>query len=286
MKMKSLYSLASLLLLGSAINSSAALNTGNVYCDANTNGIIDSADLPVQSVLVVATNMSGTFSNGSWTTAEGIYVIELTNTPDTYVDFVLPATLPPGTTAVLPIFNTFTVSNDVIVTNNFLLENSNCVAIASTNSGQCWLTGGGTIKSGKGKPLFNFGGAVNPGCGGGGNWHDIDFTQKLHFKAVSIEVVDCGSTTNSSQVLSSFIEFQGVGTLAGIAGNKADFGVVNFFARAEDLGQHGKHADRLYVRVFDGLGNTLLLISADTSNALDIAPVAINAGNLKIHSCE
>jgi hypothetical protein len=289
MKKKLLYSLASLLLLGSALNSPAALNIGNVYCDANTNGIIDRGDSPAQSVLAVATNMSGTFSNGSWTTAEGIYVIDLSNTPDTYVNFVLPATLPPGTTAVLPFFHTFTVSNEVVVTNNFLLENSNCVAIASTNSGQCWLTGGGTIKSGKGKPLFNFGGAVNPGCStnvpGGGNWHGIDFTQKLHFKTVSIEVVDCGNTTNSSRSLSSFIEFQGVGTLTGIAGNKADFGVVNFFAHAEDFGQPGKAVDRLYVRVFDGSGNTLLLISADTSNPLDIAPVTISTGNLKIHSC-
>lgn len=289
--MKSLYSLGSFFLLGSALNSPAALNIGNVYCDANTNGIIDNGDSPVQSVLVVATNTSGTFSNGSWTTAEGIYVIGLSNTVDTYVDFVLPATLPPGTTAVLPVFKAFTASNDVVVTNNFLLENSNCVAMPSTNNSQCWLTGGGTIKPGKGKPLYVFGGAVNPGCStnapGGGNWNTIDFTNKLHFKSVSIEVVDCGSTTNaSSQSPFNFIEFQGVGTLKGIAGNKADDGVVNFFAHAEDVDQTGKGVDRLYLRVYDGSGTTLLLISANPSSPLDIAPVTISTGNLQIHSCE
>lgn len=293
MKMKSLKSVASLLLLGTALNSPAALNIGNVYCDANTNGIIDNGDLPVQSVLVVVTNTSGTFSNASWTTAEGIYVIGLSNTPDTYIDFVLPATLPSGTTAVLPPFNTFTISDDVVITNNFLLENSNCLFIHSTNS-QCWLTGGGTIKSGKGKPLYTFGGVVNPGCStnaaGGGNWNTIDFTQKLHFKALNIEVVDCGNVpghdgSTSSQSPFSFIEFQGIGTLTGIAGNNADAGVVHFFAHAEDLGEPGKGVDRLYLRVFDGSGNTLLLISASPSSPLDLAPVTISTGNLQIHPC-
>ena len=44
--------------------------------------------------------------------------------------------------------------------------------------------------------------------------------------------------------------------------------------------------DRLYLRVYDGLGNTLLLISADVANPLNIAPVAISTGNLQMHSCK
>lgn len=295
MKMKSLYSLIALLLLGSALNSNAWVKLGNVYCDANTNGVIDAGDSPVQSVLVVVTNISGTFSNASWTTAEGFFIVGLQSTPDTYADFILPATLPPGTTAVLPVFNTFTITNDTIITNNFLIENSNCVSVPSTNSGQCWLTGGGTIKSGKGKPLYVFGGAVNPGCNsnaaGGGNWNVIDSTQKLHFKGLSIQVVDCGNVpgvngSTSPKSPFSFIEFQGVGTLRGIAGNKTDYGAVQFFGHAEDLGEPGKGVDRLYLRVFDGSGNTLLLISATPSSPLDIAPVTISTGNLQIHPCK
>src|SRR5438309_4486662 len=43
------------------------------------------------------------------------------------------------------------------------------------------LTGGGTIKGGKGQPLHSFGGVVNPGCSptaaGGGNWKDRKSTR-------------------------------------------------------------------------------------------------------------
>jgi hypothetical protein len=293
--MKSLYSLTALLLLGSALNSNAWTKLGNVYCDANMDGIIDTGDSPVQSVLVVVTNTSGTFSNASWTTAEGFFIVALPEVPGTYVDFIHPATLPPGTTAVLPIFNTFTVTNETTVTNNFLIENTNCVSVPPGTNGQCWLTGGGTIKSGNGKPLFNFGGVVNPGCSptaaGGGNWNIIDSTQKLHFKGLTIQVVDCGNVpgvngSTSPQTPFSFIEFQGVGTLTGVGGNNADFGAVQFFAHAEDLGEPGKGVDRLYFRVFDGLGNTLLLISATPSSPLDIAPVTISTGNLQMHPCK
>jgi hypothetical protein len=295
MKMKSFYSLASLLLLASAFNLNAWLKTGTVYCDANVNGIIDTGDTPVQSVLVIVTNTSGTYSNASWTTPEGVFLVELQSFPDTYVDYVLPATLPPGTTAVLPVFNTFTATNETTITNNFLIENPDCVTTPPPSSNHCWLTGGGTIKSGKGKPDFSFGGVVNPGCSptaaGGGNWNTIDFTQSLHFKGLTIEVVDCGNVPGVNGSTSpvtpfSFIEFQGVGTLTGIGGNKADFGAVNFFGHAEDLGEPGKDVDRLYLRVFDGSGNTLLLISSDPSNPLDVAPVTISTGNLQMHSCK
>src|SRR5689334_15380179 len=61
------------LLLGVTISSAqAAIDFGRVLCDANLSGMIDSGDVPVQSVLVVVTNLSGTFSNANWTTSEGI----------------------------------------------------------------------------------------------------------------------------------------------------------------------------------------------------------------------
>jgi hypothetical protein len=106
-----------------------------------------------------------------------------------------------------------------------------------------------------------------------------------------MEVVNCGNVpghqgSSSPKTPFSFIEFQGVGTLSGIAGNKADYGAVHFFARAEDLGEPGKGVDRLYLRVFDGSGNTLLLISAHPGNPLDVAPVVISTGNLQMHSCK
>src|SRR2546423_4086099 len=115
---------SSLLFAASLINSHAWIKVGHVYCDANTNGTIDAGDLPVQSVLVVVTNVSGTFSNWSWTTAEGLFVMLLPDQPDQYVDFIHPATLPSGTTSVSPAFSSFaTTTNQTVVTNNFLIQN-------------------------------------------------------------------------------------------------------------------------------------------------------------------
>ena len=443
------------------------LKFGHVYCDANTNGLIDAADVPVQSALVVVTNVSGTFSNAGWTTAEGWFLVDLPNGADTYVDYVHPLTLPSGTTAVLPVVNTFVVTNSTTVTNDFLLENPACAVSfpppfkighvycdANTNrrvdpcdvpicgalvvvtnfsgtfsnaaytdakgsfsiqlapvadlygdylvaaslsagsaivipgenqvfqfsiptaypsnivtndylvqnldcvpapppppkNGHGWLTGGGTIKNGKGKSLHSFGGVVNPGCkesAEGGNWNETDFCQKLQFKGLTIEVVDFGVTTeevsgsgpdnkgsgnkgnkgsddkgnkgsdnkgnkgsgnkdsdkndsgnkggkkdsrkkdSQSSVSSfSFIEFQGTGTLKGIGKNKVNYGTVQFFARAEDVDEPGHKTDRLYLRVFNSAGTTLLLISADSPNPLNVAPVTICTGNLQMHPCK
>ena len=109
------------LLLGSALAlaQTAYYKTGQVFCDANANGIVDAGDAPVQSALVVVTNLSGTVSNANWTTAEGYFVVTLPG-PDTYVDFVHPLTLPAGTLGVTPLFSTFTITaSQPVVTNNF-----------------------------------------------------------------------------------------------------------------------------------------------------------------------
>jgi hypothetical protein len=298
MKIIKILTISSLLLIGSAATSNAWFKFGTVYCDANTNGIIDTGDVPVQSVLVVVTNQSGSFSNATWTDINGQFLVALPDVPDQFVDFIHPATLPNGTTAVLPVFSSFqTTSDQTIVTNNFLIENGGCVSSTPPPppNGGCWLTGGGTIKDGKGQPAHTFGGVVNPGCSptaaGGGNWNDVAHAARLHFKGLTMEVVNCGNVpghqgSSSPKTPFSFIEFQGVGTLSGIAGNKADYGAVHFFARAEDLGEPGKGVDRLYLRVFDGSGNTLLLISAHPGNPLDVAPVVISTGNLQMHSCK
>jgi len=302
MKITKLTIMTAVALCASAVTCNAWLKVGNVFCDANTNGIIDIGDTPVQSVLVVVTNTSGTFSNANWTTAEGLFIVELPDLADSYVDYVHPLTVPFGTTAILPVFNTFSVtSNAMVFTNSFLLENPACASVQpppppNTNSAGCWLTGGGTIKSGKGKPVFSFGGVVNPGCSptaaGGGNWNVIAHQAKLHFKGLIIEVVDCGNVpgvrpgSKSPKTPFNFIEFQGTGVLSGIGGNKVDYGAVSFFAHAEDLGEPGHRTDRLYLRVYDGTGNTLLLISGETANPLDVSPVAISTGNLQIHRCK
>ena len=121
----------SLLIAGSSIATSHAWQKmGHVYCDSNGNGVIDSADLPVPGVLVVVTNVSGTFSNANWTTADGFFIIELPAGPGSYVDYIHPLTLPKGTTAVLPAWHSFTITvSEKYATNDFLLLTSPAIAV-------------------------------------------------------------------------------------------------------------------------------------------------------------
>lgn len=122
--------LSLLLVCASTVTSHAWQKMGFVYCDANGNGVIDSADLPVRSVLVVVTNTSGTFSNAGWTAANGFFIVELPAQPDTYIDYIHPLTLPKGTTAVLPASSLFVITATVMhATNNFLIQSSPAIAV-------------------------------------------------------------------------------------------------------------------------------------------------------------
>jgi len=50
-------------------------------------------------------------------------------------------------------------------------------------------------------------------------------------------------------------------------------------------GEPGQGKDRLYLRVYNcSSGDTLMLISSDSSDPTDIAPVEISTGNLQIHT--
>lgn len=285
-----------MVLAGSVAASNAALKVGSVFCDANTNGIIDTGDFPVGGLLVVVTNTSGTFSNASLTTAHGSFVVELPDTNDTYIDFILATTLPAGTLAVLPPFGTFSIdTNNLVVTNDFLIQDVACVAPPPPQTnGPCWVSGGGTIRTGHhGKPAHSFGGVVNPGCrtnaAHGGSWNDIDHVNRLHFRAIQTEVVTCGNVpgypagSHGPHTPFNYIDFQGVGKLSGMGGNHTNFGFVQFYARCEDHGHPGRGNDRYYLRVTDGLGNVLMLVSGDQVDPMDIAPVPISSGNLQLH---
>lgn len=283
------------MLAGSVATSQAWFAVGSVYCDANTDGVIDAGDFPVPSVLVVVTNASGTFSNANWTTVQGRFVVQLPAGADTYVGFILGATLPPGTISVTPQIATFqTDATDTILTNNFLIEDAGCISPPSPGTnGPCWLTGGGTTRVGRGQPAHTFGGVVYPGCHAlashGGNWNDIDHHDRLQFKAVQIDVVTCGNVpgypagSRSPRTPFNFIDFEGVGILRGIGGNHTNDGFVQFYARCEDHREPGRGSDRYFLRVTDGQGNVLMLVSTDQADPTDIAPVVISSGNLQLH---
>lgn len=299
MKVVSTLTVSALMLAAGITTSNAWLTAGHVFCDANQNEQIDANDRPIPGVLVVVVNTSGTYSNATWTsTPDAAFVLALPDASDSYIEYLHPSTLPSDAASTVPPTGvyTFTLTDaQNTFSGDFLINSSTCTNVQPpTTSGGCWLTGGGTIGAGKGIPEHSFGGVVYPGCksssAGGGNWNDVAHNLKLHFKGLNIVVVDCGNVpgippgSKSPKTPFNFIEFQGVGTLKGIGGNTADYGVVYFFARAEDRAEPGKGIDRYYLRVYDANGNTLMLVSADPANPLDVAPVPIATGNLQIHS--
>ena len=203
---RSAYILLALLILAcGAFTLNAHSLVGHVFCDANANGVIDAADAPVQGALVVVTNFEQTFSNATMTAADGSFSIPLPPNSDLYGDYVDPASLPEGSTILIPsevtVFQfSIPIPPDNIVTNDFLLANPACVTgPAETN---CAMSGSGVLRVGKAKPLHSFSGTINPGCNGkqphGGKWTDVDHTNRLRFKSVQIEVLDCGVTNASS----------------------------------------------------------------------------------------
>lgn len=119
-----------LLFVTSSIHSRALNAVGNVFCDVNQNSLLDATDAPLPGVLVVVTNLSGTFSNANWTTTpDGRFVVPLPNGPDTYIAFVRPSTLPNDSSVVVPPSGAarFSVSNQVDnVSTNFLVNSPAC----------------------------------------------------------------------------------------------------------------------------------------------------------------
>src|SRR3954469_23119299 len=135
----------SLCLLFSATRAHAWWVQGKVFCDANTNGIIDPTDPPLQSVLVIVTNTSGTYSNASWTAVDGFFIVPLPTIPDQYVAYIHSATIAADATFVIPSSGMWSfgiTTNLDKVTADFLISSASCAPVP-VRTGACWLTGGG-----------------------------------------------------------------------------------------------------------------------------------------------
>jgi hypothetical protein len=273
------------------------LTSGRVACDANQNGQIDANDQAVLGVLVMVTNVSGTFSNGNFTaTPAGDFVLELPPVPDSYVLSINPLSLPEGSTLVLPASGTVSFSLTATVTNftggNFLIANPACVQTnppPQTNG--CCLAGSASIGGTSKKPLFTLAATVFPGCRcdkeDSGEFNVVAKGLKLQFRGTVAEILNCGESVDSAcgAVVGS-MEVQGVGTLKGIEGNNCNSGLVSFFAHIEDRSE-AHLADLVYFRAYAEDNTTLLLISGDTANPANVSPVAV-CGNLVIgtNCCE
>jgi len=291
-----------ILTLAAAITAHGWDTSGFVLCDANQNGIIDTNDVVVPGVLVVVTNLSGTFSNAAWTTfQEGYYFLDLPDQPDTYVEYLHPLTLPENSVIVLPPGGTYPFTLDNTNQNtfqgSFLLSNSACITITDTNPppppgtnvNVCCVTASGSIKDSGGVVQHKFAGAVFPPCKANssqvGVWTDTAVQWGLCLKGKILQVLNCGTFTNTVDdtiLVGDFIEFQGSGTLK----QNGVCTAVTFFVRLEDFGAPGKNLDRYYLRVTASDNTVLLLVSADEANPLNVAPVLISSGNVRFSNCQ
>jgi len=204
------------------------------------------------------------------------------------------ATLPPGSTILFPVPITYIhpypafyidfaadwtnliyrSGSDTFPTGNWLISSPSC------QSSACGISGSGIIRRSSKRPDHSFGGTISlkslPDGTRRGHWTDVDHPSKLIFHSTVVQTVSCGGSPANT------IEFSGMGTLKGTGPNKVPYSPVYFTARAEDHGRPGRGLDRYYLRVYSSDGTTLLLVSGDPSNALEILPVLISTGNITI----
>jgi hypothetical protein len=291
--------------LGSVYSVQAWHLGGKVVCPDNS--AIEGA-----VINVIGSTAAGAFSGSGVTDEFGEYVVTLPETPGSFVATLDTSSLPSGSFVVGAGSVSFTTTaQDAWPWIRFTVDGTICAPPPPPPTA-CWFTGGGAkidpllgIPTAHKGPDNSFGGNVYPGCnatsGDGGNWNHVARDLKLHFKGTHIEVVDCGNVTpppppgSTSPVTPfNYIEFQGTGTLTGIQGNKADYGTVTFFARAEDRNEPGSKdsnagtgIDRYYLRVVDSGGVVRLLINGSADPNV-IAPVEITDGNFQLHvsSCD
>ncbi len=300
MKIKSVCkTIAGLVLAAGTLSVANAWDTsGYVVCDANQNGQIDANDSALSGVLVVVTNVAGTYSNANWTAAsDGGFVIDLPNQADTYVEYLHPLTLPSDARVVLPSGGVYQFTLDSVTQSNFLgsflISSSLCASNTpppppTVNSNLFCLKAEATICGGRGKPLYVVAGEVSPVNGGTnacGEWAVVASASKLKFLGRPVDIVDEGQDTDANGSVYKYMEFEGTGTLKGFGGCRANYGVVSFYARVEDHGKCRTTPDSIYFRAYLADGTTRLLISADSNNPLNVAPVNISKGNVELSVC-
>jgi len=295
----------SLLFIGPAYANHIA---GYVYCDVNSNGSFDLSDTPLANVTLTATGTGGTAT--TTTSSDGSYQFAFAAGVASYTVEIDPATLPAGSSIILPpsnivLFDGVTGIREL----NWLISSQAC------QTGACWLTAGGVkfdsilgFKAAESGPKFSFGGNTFPGCsstaGDGGQWNFVDHGMKIHFQGWQVNQVRCGNVagippgSTSPPTPFNYIEFSGWGTIKGIAGNKGPFAPKYYFvARAEDRNEPGNEKallpdggamiDRLFLRVYtstiDPISSTTYLIGTNVDTSLIGLPVTITGGNLQIH---
>lgn len=290
--------------------------SGQVLCDTQPNGLLDALDTPLGGVGVVVRRYPSEEPNGSTITDDaGFYFKALPGLIDTYSVSLRPEDLPADAIIVEPAdgFGIFvTTDADNQITENFLIDSATC---REPPQDGCWMTGGGV----KFEPILKeemavhgpkdtLGGVIYPSCdpdpSAGGQWNHIAHSEKEHYQTFDVNMVRCGNVDNhppgseSPVTPFNFIEWEGVGRMKGIHGNKSEYDVVHFFGRAEDRNEPGSEGpaeggniDRYFLHAWitgpGGTTTTLLCVDED-GDCSTVDPRTISGGNLQLHysSCE
>lgn len=307
--MKKLYLLlatASLILSIQTV-SRAAIVTGSIFCDANQDGVLDNGDIAVAGVTVVITNETGSFSNCAVSAFDGSFNIHI---PDfsavlevqdplaqVYIETLAPASLPAGSTIVLPTAVTnitstpayfisfaadqtnliFTSGTGNSTTGDWLINDPEC----GVSAGTCKVSGNATIKGEEtGDHKFadhDFGGMIVSGSPQLGQWKDVSHNLRLTFESTSVQSVICGDKT---------IDFSGTGTLTSTARKNLGETNVSFTAQVENLTTDPKNktVTTYYLRVFAADGTTLELVSTNMANPTNVAPETATSSHLRMQT--
>jgi hypothetical protein len=286
--------------------------TGIVVCDDNQDGVIDASDSRFEGVVVIATNLAGTYTDSFTTDADGFYFIQTLPEGDDYILTLDPTTLPSDAVILLPAAGEYFFPGGALRA-DWLIDSETC---RDTPQDLCWLTAGGVkfesitdtwnaVHAAAKGPKDSVGGVAYPSCspypGNGGNWNHVAHSLSLHLLGTDITVIRCGNVEgidpgSESPVCSvNFIEFMGSGRVQGIHGNHMEPIEVSFFVRAEDRNEpgneqsadSGEDIDRYFLRVADGEGNVIILVDMD-GDPDTVDPLTITGGNFQIHcsSCD
>jgi hypothetical protein len=275
--------------------------SGRILC------ITDNDEVPLANVKVTVTGVN--FSQFAMTDSQGYYFVNLLDVPMNYslkIDG-----LPPDAILIVPSSNPFPFE----LTPSIVRAEVNVVFSSQIcKGGACWLTAGGVkfdpvlrINAGEHGPKFSFGGVTYPGCSpdasDGGQWNFVDHALKYHFQGWSVTQVTCGNVagippgSTSPRTPFNYIDFSGVGTMKGIAGNKVTIDPVYFFVHAEDRNEPGNEKallpgggeliDRLFLNVCTvppawPYGQCPTGTSIYSLGTYD-SPLTITGGNLQIH---
>lgn len=286
----------------------AAIVTGSIFCDANHDGVLDNGDIAVAGITVVITNETGSFSNGAVTAGDGSFNIRI---PDfsallevhdplaqIYIETVGPATLPAGSTILLPLPLASMTNGTPLYLINFAADFTNLVFTSGTgdsstgdwlindpecgvSAGTCKVLGSARIAGGgrgdHSTADHEFGGMIVSGSPPLGKWKDVSHNLRLIFESTSVQSVICGNGT---------IDFSGSGTLKGTGPMNHAESEVSFTAHVENptLQPKNKRAIGYYLRVFAADGTTLELVSTDPANPADVAPVPITSSELRVQT--